>query len=38
MRFGLYSELQCHPWQTYDQVYGETLEQVAESFELLRLD
>ena len=22
MRFGLYSELQCHPWQTYDQVYG----------------
>ena len=29
MRFGLYSELQCHPWQTYEQVYGETLEQVA---------
>jgi len=29
MRFGLYSELQCHPWQTYEQVYAEALEQVA---------
>ena len=29
MRFGLYSELQCHPWQTPRQVYEETLEQIA---------
>jgi alkanesulfonate monooxygenase SsuD/methylene tetrahydromethanopterin reductase-like flavin-dependent oxidoreductase (luciferase family) len=29
MRFGLYSELQCHPWQTYEQVYDETQEQVV---------
>lgn len=29
MRFGLYSELQCHPWQTEEQVYEETLEQVV---------
>jgi flavin-dependent trigonelline monooxygenase, oxygenase component len=28
MRFGLYSELQCHPWQSFEQVYGEVLEQV----------
>jgi flavin-dependent trigonelline monooxygenase, oxygenase component len=28
MRFGLYSELQCHPWQTYEQVYAETQEQI----------
>jgi alkanesulfonate monooxygenase SsuD/methylene tetrahydromethanopterin reductase-like flavin-dependent oxidoreductase (luciferase family) len=29
MRFGLYSELQCHPWQAPDQVYEEVLEQVT---------
>ena len=29
MRFGLYSELQCHPWQTPRQVYEEALEQVV---------
>ena len=29
MRFGLYSELQCHPWQSFEQVYQETLEQVV---------
>jgi flavin-dependent trigonelline monooxygenase, oxygenase component len=29
MRFGLYSELQCHPWQTYQQVYDETQEQIV---------
>lgn len=29
MRFGLYSELQRHPWQSYDQVYEETLEQIV---------
>jgi alkanesulfonate monooxygenase SsuD/methylene tetrahydromethanopterin reductase-like flavin-dependent oxidoreductase (luciferase family) len=29
MRFGLYSEMQCHPWQTYEQVYEEALEQVV---------
>jgi flavin-dependent trigonelline monooxygenase, oxygenase component len=29
MRFGLYSELQCHPWQTYEQVYSETQEQIV---------
>ena len=29
MRFGLYSELQCHPWQTAEQVYEEVLEQVV---------
>ena len=29
MRFGLYSELQCHPWQTYEQVYDETQEQIV---------
>jgi alkanesulfonate monooxygenase SsuD/methylene tetrahydromethanopterin reductase-like flavin-dependent oxidoreductase (luciferase family) len=29
MRFGLYSELQRHPWQTYEQVYEETQEQIV---------
>jgi alkanesulfonate monooxygenase SsuD/methylene tetrahydromethanopterin reductase-like flavin-dependent oxidoreductase (luciferase family) len=29
MRFGLYSELQCHPWQAPNQVYEEVLEQVS---------
>ena len=29
MRFGLYSELQCHPWQSFGQVYDEVLEQVV---------
>ncbi len=29
MRFGLYSELQCHPWQSFEQVYEEALEQVV---------
>ncbi len=29
MRFGIYSELQCHPWQTFEQVYEETLEQMV---------
>lgn len=29
MRFGLYSELQCHPWQSFEQLYGETLEQIV---------
>jgi flavin-dependent trigonelline monooxygenase, oxygenase component len=29
MRFGLYSELQRHPWQTYEQVYDETQEQIV---------
>jgi alkanesulfonate monooxygenase SsuD/methylene tetrahydromethanopterin reductase-like flavin-dependent oxidoreductase (luciferase family) len=29
MRFGLYSELQCHPWQTFGQVYQEVLEQIV---------